>query len=137
MAIWFVIAVLVFVGSIVLSQYAHQRVQRGDPRFAQLVFVPRLLICGILVAAGVRMSFDQPVVGIPFTFGALILAGAWVRAGMRVAKGTRPGRTEEEMMAEVGDAAIEPMALYGVLILVGGSLTVIGLIVFAVAERLG
>ncbi len=135
-AIWFVIAVLVFVGSIVLSQYAHLRVQRGDPRFAQLVFVPRLLICGILIAAGVRMSFDLPVMGIPFTFGALILVGAWVRAGMRVAKGTRPGRTEEEMMVEVGDAAVEPLALYGILVLVFGFLAVVGLIVFGVADRL-
>ena len=72
-----------------------------------MVFAPRLVTLGFLVAAGVQLSFVLPLVGIPYTFGALILVGAWVRAGMRVAKSTRPGRTEEEMMVEVGDAAVE------------------------------
>lgn len=136
MAIWFVVAILVAVGTVVLSQYAHRRVQRGDRRFAYLVFVPQLVIYGILIAAGVRISFEVPIVGIPVTLGALGLFGAWLRAGMRVAKSTRSGRTEEEMLAEVGDAAVEPLALYGILVLVGGFLAVIGLIVVAVADRL-
>ncbi len=136
MAIWFVVAVLGVVASIVLSQYAHRRVQRGDRRFAYLVFVPQLVIYGILIAAGVQLSFALPLVGIPYTLGALVLVGAWVRAGMRVAKSTRSGKTEEEMLAEVGDAAVEPLALYGILVLVGGFLAVVGLIVFGVAERM-
>ena len=136
MAIWFVIAGLIIVGTVVLSQYAHRRVQRGDRRFAFLVFVPQLVIYGILIAAGVRISLEVPIVGIPYTLGALVLVGAWVRAGMRVAKSTRSGKTEEEMLAEVGEAAVEPLALYGVLVLVGGFLAVIGLIVVAVADRL-
>lgn len=95
-------------GTVVLSQYAHRRVQRGDRRFAYLVFVPQLVIYGILIAAGVQLSFALPLVGIPYTLGALVLVGAWVRAGMGVAKSTRSGKTEEEMLVEVGEAARTP-----------------------------
>jgi len=75
-------------------------------------------------------------VGIPFTLGVVMLVGAWVRAGMAVARGARAGRSPEELAIEVGDAAVEPLALYGILVLVGGFLTVVALIAFGVAERL-
>ncbi len=136
MPIWPVAALLFLVASVVLSQYAHRRVQRGDSRFAHLVYAERLVTFGLLVAAGILLSFELPLVGIPYTLGALFLVGAWVRAGMRVARSTRPGRTEEETMVEVGDAAVEPLALYGILVLVFGFLAVLGLVVFGVADRL-
>ena len=85
---------------------------------------------------GLCLSVDSPIVGIPFTLGVLILVGAWVRAGMVVARGARAGKPPEEVMVEVGDAVVEPLALYGILVLVGGFLTVVALIVFGVAERL-
>jgi hypothetical protein len=134
--IWVVAVLLLIVGSIALSEYAHRRVQRGDSRFAHLIFLPRLVLWGLLVATGIQLSFAIPMVGIPYTLGALLLVGAWLRAGLRVAKSTRPGRTEEEMMVEVGDAAVEPLALYGILVLVFAFLAVVGLIVFGVADRL-
>jgi len=137
MAIWFVIAGLIIVGSVVLSQYAHRRVQRGDWRFAPLVFAERLLIYGVVVAAGLRVSFDRPIVGIPLTLGALVLLGMYVRAGINIARAARAGKTPDEVAAELLDRSVEPMALYGVLVLVGGFLAVIGLIVFGVAERMG
>ncbi len=136
MAIWFVIAGVIIVGSVVLSQYAHRRVQRGDWRFAPLVFAPRLLIYGVVVAAGLRMSFDRPIVGIPLTLGALVLLGMYVRAGINIARGLRAGKTSDEVAGEILEHSIEPMALYGVLVLVFGFLAVIGLIVFGVADRL-
>ncbi len=136
MAIWFVIAGLIIVGSVVLSQYAHRRVQRGDWRFAPLVFAERLLIYGVVVAAGLRMSFDRPIVGIPLTLGALVLLGMYVGAGINIARGVRAGKTSDEVAGEILVHAIEPMALYGVLVLVFGFLAVIGLIVFGVADRL-
>lgn len=40
------------------------------------------------------------------------------------------------MAGEILDRSIEPLALYGVLVLVVGFLAVIGLIVFGVADRL-
>lgn len=137
MPIWLVAAVLFFVASIVLSQYAHRRVQRGDWRFAHLILAPRLLIYGVVFAAGLRMSFDGPIVGIPLTLGALILLGMYVHFGMAIARGARAGRTPDEVAGEILDRTVEPLALYGVLVLVFGSLAVISLIVFGVAERLG
>jgi hypothetical protein len=137
MAIWFVIAGLIIVGSVVLSQYAHRQVQRGDWRFAHLIFAPRLLIHGVVVAAGIRMSFDQPIVGIPLTLGALILLGMYVRAGIAISRGVRVGKTPDEVAGEILERSIEPLALYATLALVGCFLAVIGLIVFAVAERMG
>ncbi len=119
-----------------LSQYAHRRVQRGDWRFAPLVFAPRLLIYGVVVAAGLRMSFDRPIVGIPLTLGALVLLGMYVRAGINIARGVRAGKTSDEVAGEILEHSIEPMALNGVLVLVFGFLAVIGLIVFGVADRL-
>jgi hypothetical protein len=136
MAIWFVIAGLIIAGSVVLSQYAHRRVQRGDWQFAPLVFAEHLLIYGVVVAAGLRMSFDRPIVGIPLTLGALVLLGMYVRAGINIARGVRAGKTSDEVAGEILENAIEPMALYGVLVLVFGFLAVIGLIVFGVADRL-
>lgn len=136
MVVWLVAGVVVLaVVSIALSEYAHRRAQGGDPRFAHLVFAPRLLVYGVMLAAGVGISLDQPAIGIPFALGALILIGAWVRAGRRVARSTRAGKTPEEMMVEVGDAVVEPLALYGILILVGGMLAVIGLVVVVVVDR--
>jgi hypothetical protein len=41
------------------------------------------------------------------------------------------------MAGEILDRTVEPLALYGVLVLVFGFLAVIGLIVFGVADRLG
>ncbi len=137
MAIWFVIAGLIIVGTVVLSQYAHRRVQRGDRRFAYLVFVPQLVIYGILIAAGVRLSLEVPIVGIPLTLGALVLLGMYVRAGIAISRGVRVGKTPDEVAGEILERSIEPLALYGVLVLVGGFLAVIGLIVFGVAERMG
>ncbi len=136
MPVWFLAALLIIVGSVVLSQYAHRRVQRGDWRFAPLVFAPRLLIYGVVVAAGLRMSFDRPIVGIPLTLGALVLLGMYVRAGINIARGVRAGKTSDEVAGEILEHSIEPMALYGVLVLVFGFLAVIGLIVFGVADRL-
>ncbi len=128
--------VLLFLGSIVVSQYAHRRIQRGDSRFGHLVFAPRLVTYVGMFVLGLLLSIDWPIVGIPFTLGALILVGAWVRAGMAVARGARVGKPTEELAIEVGEAAGEPLALYGILVLVGGFLTVVALIVFGVAERL-
>ncbi len=136
MLAWLVAVVLFFLGSIAVSQYAQGRVQRGDSRFAHLLFAPRLVIYVGMFVLGLRLSIVSPIVGIPFTLGALILVGAWVRAGMAVARGARAGRSPEELAIEVGDAAVEPLALYGILVLVGGFLTVVALIVFGVAERL-
>ena len=90
------------------------------------MFAERLLIYGVVVAAGLRVSFDRPIVGIPLTLGALVLLGMYVRAG----------KTSDEVAGEILEHAIEPMALYGVLVLVFGFLAVIGLIVFGVADRL-
>ncbi|MDQ3552836.1 MAG: hypothetical protein M3395_00285 [Chloroflexota bacterium] len=136
MPIWVIAVVLLIVGSVVLSQYAHRQVQGGDGRFAHLVFAPRLLVYGIMIAAGIRISFDQPIVGIPFTLGALVILGMYVRAGMRIARGARAGKTPDQMAGEILESRVEPVALYGILLLVGGFLAVIGLIVVAVAERL-
>ncbi len=85
---------------------------------------------------GLRLSIVSPIVGIPFTLGVVMLVGAWVRAGMAVARDARAGRSPEELAIEVGDSVVEPLALYGILVLVGGFLTVVALIVFGVAERL-
>ncbi len=137
MPVWFLAALLIIVSAVVLSQYAHRQVQRGDWRFAHLIFAPRLLIHGVMAAAGLGMSFDRPIVGIPLTLGALILLGMHVHFGMAIARGVRAGKTPDEMAGEILDRSIEPLALYGVLVLVGGFLAVIGLIVFGVAERMG
>ncbi len=131
-----VAVVLLFLGSIVVSQYAHRRVQRGDSRFAHLVFAPRLVIYVCMFVLGLRLSIVSPIVGIPFTLGVVMLVGAWVRAGMAVARDARAGKSPEELAIEVGDAAVEPLALYGILVLVGRFITVVALIVFGVAERL-
>jgi len=135
--LWVVAAGLFFVASIVLSQYAHRRLQRGDWRFGHLVFAERLLIYGVVLAGGLVMSLDRPIVGIPLTLGALIMLGMYVHSGMAIARAARAGKNPDEMAGEILDRTVEPLALYGVLVLVFGFLAVIGLIVFGVADRLG
>lgn len=72
MLAWLVAVVLFFLGSIAVSQYAQGRVQRGDSRFAHLLFAPRLVIYVGMFVLGLRLSIVSPIVGIPFTLGALI-----------------------------------------------------------------
>ncbi len=84
---------------------------------AHLVFAPQLVIYVGLFVLGLRLSIVSPIVGIPFTLGVVMLVGAWVRAGMAVARDARAGKSPEELAIEVGDAAVEPLALYGILVL--------------------
>jgi len=65
------------------------------------------------------------------------MLGMYVYSGMAIARGARAGKNPDEMAGEILDRTVEPLALYGVLVLVGGFLAVIGLIVFGVAERMG
>jgi len=58
----------------------------------------------------------------------------YVHSGMAIARAARAGKTPDEVAAVLLDRSVEPMALYGVLVLVGGFLAVIGLIVFGVAS---
>lgn len=60
----------------------------------------------------------------------------WLRAGRAMAGAVRSGKTPEQLAGEMLDRAVEPIALYGILVLVLGFAAVIGLIVFGVADRL-
>jgi len=83
------------------------------------------------------MSVDQPLPGILVTLFALVMLAFWLRAGIAVARAARSGKTPEQLADEMSERMVEPLALYGVLVLVVAFLAVIGLIVFGVAERLG
>jgi len=131
-------AVLLFgVGSVALNVYASRRVSRGEWRFAPLIVAPRVVIYTVLLGVGIRISLDQPLPGILVTLFALVMLAFWLRAGLAVARAARSGKTAQQFADEMSEHMVEPLALYGVLVLVGAFLAVIGLIVFGVAERLG
>ncbi len=131
-------AVLLFtVGSVALNVYASRRMSRGEWRYAPLVLVPRLVLYTVMVGAGVLMSLEQPLTGIPFTLFGLLMLAFWLRAGLAIARAAQSGKTPQQLADEMSEHMVEPLALYGALVLVGAFLLVIGLIVFGVAERLG
>ncbi len=133
----FVAFIVAFIGATVLGEYAGRRVLRGEWRFAPLMFAPRLVMYAGMVAIGIGMSFQAPFVGVPFTVAAALLVGMWVRAGRAVARAARAGKDPEQRAVAIAEAAVEPLAMYGILVLIGAFLMVIGLIVAGVAERLG
>ncbi len=136
MPIWIAALVLLMVGALVFSHYAHRRVRQGDWRFAHMVFLPRVVIYGIVTAVGIWVSLEQPIAGIALTLFALVMVIFWLRAGRAMARAVRSGMTPEQLAGEMLDRAVEPIALYGILVLVLGFAAVIGLIVFGVADRL-
>lgn len=131
------VAVFFGVGSVLLSVYTSRRMSRGEWRFAPRVVAPRLAIYTVVLGIGIRMSADQPLTGIPFTLFALAMLAFWLRAGITIARAARSGKTPEQLADEMSERMVEPLALYGVLVLLVAFLGVIGLFVFGVAERLG
>lgn len=131
------VAVFFGVGSVALNVYASRRMSRGEWRFAPLVVAPRLAIYTVVLGIGIRTSLDQALPGILVTLFALMMLAFWLRAGLAIARAARSGKTPQQLADERAKHMVEPLALYGVLVLVGAFLAVIGLIVFGVAERLG
>lgn len=128
---------LFIVGSVLLNVYASRRMSRGEWRYAPLVLAPRIVMYTVMVGAGVVISLDQPLSGISVTLFALVMLAFWLRAGIAIARAARSGKTPQQLADELSEHMVEPLALYGALVLVGAFLAVIGLIVFGIAERIG
>ncbi len=137
MLIWLIAVGLLMLSGLVFSHYVRRRVGQGDWRFAHLVFLPRIVIYGIVTAIGISFSLEQPIAGVPVTLFGFVMVIFWLRAGRAMAAAVRSGKSPEQLANEMLERAVEPIALYGILVLVMGFLTAIGLIVFGVAERLG
>lgn len=109
------------VGSVALDVYPSRRMSRGEWRFAPLVVAPRLAISTVVLGFGIRISLDQPLLGILVTLFALMMLGFWLRAGLTVARAARSVKTPQQLADEMSEHMVEPLALYGALVLVGRS----------------
>lgn len=126
-----VVLVVGVVVSVVIYVIASLRVARGDRRWMPLTLVPRFIGPVLLLAVGIRYLLEKPLIGVFMTvFGGILLL-VYVRAAVQVARASRTSRTEEEYQTAAINAFTEPLIVWGALLLLGGFLTIVGLLVWA------
>ncbi len=128
----FEILLVMFAVSLVGAPVAAHRVRAGHRRFAWLLFVPMLVIGGMIVWAAVFTIREAPLVGVPFAVGALLYLFVLVRSMVRFQRAAQTVATQDDLLNSAFEALAEVIAARAVLVLVGSLMAVVAILVWGI-----
>jgi hypothetical protein len=115
--------------------FAVFRLRRGDRRFEGLLLLPTVVLAFAAVWASVLVATRVPLIGVPMLIATLLVLGVWMRATVRLVRSGRstPGGTDPA--APLLGVLVEPAAVWGLLVLGGGILAVVGLLIWGLTQN--
>jgi len=94
-----VVAGIALLASLVLRHVALEQVTAGHGRWGTPALTSTVVASVMVVAIAASIAVRSPMLGVPLTILALLLAGVWLRATRRRVTGIAPGRLEARVLA--------------------------------------
>jgi hypothetical protein len=129
-----VVGIVVLVGLVPLRLFAARRVAARQGQFVWLMYLPTLLVGGMMLWASTVVFAGSPLVGGLTALAALIYLAVLGRFLVRTSRSVSSASPQDDLGSAITEPLVDYMSTMVGLGLIGGLVAVVGLIIWGVIQ---